>query len=372
MQQAERAIFDLRRGQPLLIGDDATGIICLAAEDLTDAGLARLRRIAPNSAAGLVVTPNRARALDLAADPTVALHIDLRADATPTAIRALADATRDAAPPERAQTRPADAAEAGAVNLARAARLLPAVITLRPTAADAEAVAGLERDGTLLRITPADAGAVPSAPQLEPIPVTDARIPLADADTTRFVLFRETNGLHEHIAVLIGEPGNWPDPVPVRLHSACLTGDLFGSLRCDCGEQLRNSVRTIDAAGGGVLLYLAQEGRGIGLANKLRAYNLQDNGMDTLEANCCLGFSADERHYDAAVSMLQHLDIHRVSLLTNNPLKVEALEVGGIQVVARESLHGSLNPHNVRYLSTKSERSGHWLDDLLDRALPDD
>lgn len=372
MQQAERAIFDLRRGQPLLISDGTTGVICLAVEDLTDAGLARLRELSPDGTMGLVITPNRARALELEAEPGSPLHIDLRADATPAAIQALADATRATAPPERAHARVADAAAAGAVNLARAARLLPAVITLTPAPEDTASVAELERDGTLLRLSPDAAAAVPSAPQLDPVPVTDAQIPLADAASTRFILFRETNGLNEHIAVVIGEPAQWPDPVPVRLHSACLTGDLFGSLRCDCGEQLRNSVRTINAAGGGVLLYLAQEGRGIGLANKLRAYNLQDTGMDTLEANCSLGFSADERHYDAAVSMLQHLDIHRISLLTNNPLKVEALESGGIHVVAREALHGSLNPHNVRYLSTKSERSGHWLDDLLDRALPDD
>ena len=133
---------------------------------------------------------------------------------------------------------------------------------------------------------------------------------------------------------------------------------------------MRNSVRNIEEAGGGVLLYLAQEGRGIGLANKLRAYTLQDAGMDTVEADCSLGFGSDERRYEAAVEMLEHLDIKRISLLTNNPLKIEALEDGGISVVDRLPLHGSLNPHNVRYLNTKAERAGHWLDELLSRAMP--
>ncbi len=147
--------------------------------------------------------------------------------------------------------------------------------------------------------------------------------------------------------------------VLVRLHSACLTGDLFGSLRCDCGEQLRDAVKRIAAAGGGVLLYLAQEGRGIGLVNKLRAYELQDAGLDTLEADQHLGFRTDERNYRAAATMLCDLGATRIQLLTNNPEKMQALTEEGIDVMNRLPLAPPSNPHNERYVRTKLERAGH-------------
>ena len=147
--------------------------------------------------------------------------------------------------------------------------------------------------------------------------ISEAEVPLAQAEQSRFVLFREGDGLDEHVAVLIGQPMDWPDPLPVRLHSSCLTGDIFGSLRCDCGEQLHRSVGTIREMGGGVLLYLAQEGRGIGLANKLRAYTRQDAGLDTVAANHALGFPDDQRDFTIDVELLRQLDIYRIVLLTN-------------------------------------------------------
>ena len=158
--------------------------------------------------------------------------------------------------------------------------------------------------------------------------------------------------------------------VSVRLHSACLTGDLLGSLRCDCGEQLRNAVDQLATVGGGVLLYLAQEGRGIGLANKLRAYELQDAGLDTIEADRHLGFSADERSYAAAASMLRHLGMTRIQLLTNNLEKIEALEAEGIEVVAGHRLLGTVNRHNARYVHAKRERAGHLMPEVnMDEIL---
>jgi GTP cyclohydrolase II len=184
------------------------------------------------------------------------------------------------------------------------------------------------------------------------------------------MLFREPNTLLEHVAILIGERSEWPDPIPVRLHSACLTGDLFGSLRCDCGEQLHRSLRSFEEGGGGLLLYMQQEGRGIGLGNKLRAYAIQEEGLDTVDADRVLGFGADERCYSAAVGVLRHLGIDRVKLLTNNPEKVHALESGGISVVVREPLHGTLNDHNLRYVRAKVHRAGHWLGDMLHGAAP--
>src|SRR5690606_25062404 len=171
-------------------------------------------------------------------------------------------------------------------------------------------------------------------------------------------LFRDEIGHSEHVAVVIGRP-NFDDVVPVRLHSACLTGDLLGSLRCDCGEQLRTAVSRIASLGGGVLLYLDQEGRGIGLPNKLRAYVLQDAGLDTVDADRHLGFLADERSYDVAAVLLRQLGITRIKLLTNNPQKINALREHGIEVLGRLPLVGSTNTHNERYLRAKLERAGH-------------
>jgi GTP cyclohydrolase II len=148
-------------------------------------------------------------------------------------------------------------------------------------------------------------------------------------------------------------------PPLVRLHSECLTGDVFGSLKCDCGPQLREALRLIGEAGGGVLLYLRQEGRGIGLANKLRAYALQDRGLDTVEANQRLGFADDERGYAQAAAMLRALGLGEVRLLTNNPAKLMGLEAAGVRVVERVAHHMTANPHNAEYLETKRKKSGH-------------
>jgi GTP cyclohydrolase II len=185
-----------------------------------------------------------------------------------------------------------------------------------------------------------------------------ARVPLTDAVDSEIAVFRDEHSLAEHVAVIIGKPDS-EDPVPVRLHSACLTGDLLGSLRCDCGEQLRTAVARIATLGGGVLLYLDQEGRGIGLPNKLRAYVLQDGGLDTVDADRHLGFLADERSYDVAAALLHELGFGRIRLLTNNPQKINSLREHGIEVVGRLPLVTTSNSHNERYLRAKHERAGH-------------
>ena len=153
--------------------------------------------------------------------------------------------------------------------------------------------------------------------------------------------------------------------MPLRLHSACLTGDVFGSRRCDCGDQLRLALSRLDDEGGGIILYLEQEGRGLGLANKMRAYKLQDDGLDTLDANTMLGFDDDERDYGIAVRMLQILGCTRVKLLTNNPAKLDWLTKAGIEVCGRIPLHGPVNADNRRYLTAKAMRAGHKLDHLM-------
>jgi len=161
-------------------------------------------------------------------------------------------------------------------------------------------------------------------------------------------------------AVIVGKP-DFTKPVPVRLHSSCLTGDVFGSSRCDCGDQLRLALTRLNEEGGGVILYLEQEGRGLGLANKMRAYALQDEGLDTVDANTTLGFDDDERDYGIAARMLQILKCSRILLLTNNPAKLDGLTKSGIEIAARVPLEAPINPHNKRYLTAKAARSGHQL-----------
>ncbi len=175
--------------------------------------------------------------------------------------------------------------------------------------------------------------------------------------------FQDPDTGEEHIALTLG---NFDDdePVLVRIHSECLTGDALHSLRCDCGNQLASAMEVIARLGHGAILYLRQEGRGIGLINKIRAYQLQDSGADTVEANEQLGFGADMRDYAVCQVMFEHLGIRRIRLLTNNPLKVAAMEqVAGIEVVERVALQTESNPHNVRYLKTKAGKLGHMLDD---------
>jgi GTP cyclohydrolase II len=194
-------------------------------------------------------------------------------------------------------------------------------------------------------------------------PVSRARIPLGAAADAQLVAFRPSTGSTEHLAIIIGEPQR-DQPVLVRVHSECFTGDLLGSLRCDCGDQLRGAIAMMAAAGQGVLLYLAQEGRGIGLVNKLRAYALQDQGLDTIDANGALGFDPDERFYRPAAEMLRQLGFTQIRLMTNNPDKLAALALYGVAVVERVPLAFPSNAHNAAYLRTKAVRSGHLLDAL--------
>jgi GTP cyclohydrolase II len=191
----------------------------------------------------------------------------------------------------------------------------------------------------------------------------EATIPLNSGFPARFVVFRDGMG-GTPVAVVVGEPDR-TKPVPVRVHSACLTGDVFGSRRCDCGDQLRLALPQLAQHGGGIILYLEQEGRGLGLANKIRTYRLQDGGLDTVDANTVLGFDDDERDYGVAARMLQVLGCTQVQLLTNNPAKLRGLSQAGVDVSARVPLHGPINSDNQRYLAAKATRAGHKLDHVL-------
>jgi 3,4-dihydroxy 2-butanone 4-phosphate synthase/GTP cyclohydrolase II len=176
----------------------------------------------------------------------------------------------------------------------------------------------------------------------------------------KLIAFREKNSSNEHLALIKGE---WQkdEPVLVRVHSSCFTGDILGSMRCDCGEQLHKAMEAVEKEGKGVVLYMNQEGRGIGLLNKLRAYKLQEQGMDTVEANLHLGFPMDKRDYGIGAQILRYLGITKLKLLSNNPQKRAGLLGYGIEIVETIPIIGTVNPHNEKYLQTKKDKMGHSL-----------
>ena len=186
-----------------------------------------------------------------------------------------------------------------------------------------------------------------------------ARVPTAEGEY-RLCLYHHSLDAKEHLALVMGDVSGESE-VLVRVHSECLTGDVLGSQRCDCGEQLHRAMRQIGRQGVGVIVYLRQEGRGIGLLDKLRAYNLQDQGYDTVEANLALGHQADERDYSAAACILADLDVRSVRLMTNNPTKIEGLRALGVRIVDRVPLEPTVHPENAGYLHTKVKRMHHLL-----------
>jgi len=347
----ERAVEELRRGRAIQLLDAERAFLVAAIETLEAPLLERLRRF-DGVEPLLVVTAQRARAAGLVGDPPGPVGSAVPREASLEALRSLAGLV----PPLLALARPVavapienPAAVEASFRLTKLGRLVPALLVLR-TAAIADPGLLTVRIEDLVREARAAHGDVEL--------VSRARVPLVDALDSQIVLFRRQGDLDEHLAIVIGRPEQLAD-VPVRLHSACLTGDVLGSLRCDCGDQLKRAIGRIASLGGGVLLYLDQEGRGIGLANKLRAYALQDGGLDTVDADQHLGFSPDERDYAVAAAALRALGVHRVRLLTNNPAKIHALEQHGIVVTGRLPLVAAVNAYNQRYLKAKLDRAGH-------------
>ncbi len=362
--QVDRAAHEMRRGRAVLLQLEAGGsaLIC-AAETLSETALALALGLAGDKPeAALALTAQRAAVLHIM--PTGYDTILLPLAELPVApperaalIRDLADASRDLAAPLRGPyQRRLGAAPAGAalaIKLAKIAYLLPAALYI-------PLPAGAVLPPLLTAVPAAAIAAYDEAAAESLVQVSQARLPVADAEDARLYAFRAADGGPEHFALVIGQPDP-AQPVLARLHSECFTGDLLGSLRCDCGEQLRGAVRTIREAGGGVLLYMAQEGRGIGLVNKLRAYQLQDQGFDTVEANLRIGYAADERWFRPAARMLELLGFSAVRLLTNNPEKVSGLTDAGVIVAERVPHKFPANSHNEAYLATKKKRSGHYL-----------
>ncbi len=334
----QQALAALRSGDAVVIEAPGGPLLAASPECLDEADLARLREAAGGESLSLVSAARQRR------DDVSALVVG---DADLAQIQALADPTRAAAPPPSMASSPMSLDEAGvALKLCKLAHLMPVALLARA------------RDGIPWRVTPAQVAAYADWVDSELVRVAEARVPLALSENTRIVAFRPRDGGREHLAVLVGAPEAETAPL-VRIHSECFTGDLLGSLRCDCGDQLRGALAAMNEAGAGILLYLAQEGRGIGLVNKLRAYSLQDRGADTLEANEALGFDGDERTYRPAAAMLRALEVRRVRLLTNNPEKLEALAAAGVEVVERVAHSFPSNGHNESYLTTKAERFGH-------------
>lgn len=372
--KTERGVFELKQGRILCVtgmsGDTCT--LAAAVEALDAESLDRLRSL--GAPLRLVVTAHRGEVMGLDRfEDGIDLSVALDPDETPDTILELATDPRTARsrPALLAGGRPATRSAAAGIALTRLGHLLPALVVVEVDRHQPRLKEWID-DGTVLDVSSEEVERTVAQSGIEITSVTEAAVPLAGAEHARFVFFREGGGFLEHVAVLIDPRESWPDPVPVRLHSACLTGDLFGSLRCDCGEQLRGSLEYFKKVGGGVLVYLAQEGRGIGLGNKMRAYRLQEAGLDTVDADGVLGFGADERSYDTAVEILRHLGIARVELLTNNPQKVAAVEAGGIEVVERMPIYGGVNRHNIRYVQAKADRSGHWLMDMISQRVPAD
>ena len=341
------AIAALRAGRPVRIeGPDPLSVIAVetATTELLD-------MLDPNHMARLLISGERAAALSLgnlkdSADPVQPVLIERSAWLDADSARAIVDPGRDLdrGPVGPLHPVPCDCAEAAkaALILARSAGLLPALWIV-------------DIAGTTPSVSAEEIARENRTPEVEI--VARARLPLDGMPDTQIVAFRASDDGQEHVALVVGAFGGKP-PL-VRLHSECLTGDVFGSLKCDCGPQLKEALRIIGDAGGGVLLYLRQEGRGIGLANKLRAYALQDRGLDTVDANARLGFADDERDYGHAAGMLHALGLDAVRLLTNNPNKVAGLEAAGIKVIERVPHHMPANPHNADYLAAKRKKSGH-------------
>jgi GTP cyclohydrolase II len=349
----QRGLGELRAGRPVRIGADAGAVIALPIDGIRDDRVAAFKALCHPQLPQLVITARRARALGLDAANPVLLDIEPGDDAE--AIFALAS---DADVEVNAAVTPAGPAAAAAIDLAKLVQQLPALLVV-----DADAIPAETFDPPLVSVA-ATAVAKFRHQLIRSLTIGgEADVPLTNGIGTRFIVFQDAIG-SVPVAIIVGEP-DLSRPVLVRLHSACLTGDVFGSRRCDCGDQLRLACTSLHEGGGGIILYLPQEGRGLGLSNKMRAYQLQDTGLDTVDANNTLGFDDDERDYRVAARMLELLGCSRVVMLTNNPSKLDGLAEAGIEITGRKPLNTPINAHNRRYLAALAHRAGHLLDGVL-------
>jgi GTP cyclohydrolase II len=344
-----RALGELQARRPVTINAFGETLFILPVDGLDDRRLAEFVSLCRPATPHVIVTRQRALAIGLD-DATTPMLVQLPEVLNSSSVFDLVAARRSLF---IAKAEVASSASAAAIQLIKLSRSLPAVLAAdisgRSVGSDHLVVAV---DAEAIDRFTADAANSLAA-------VSEAMIPLGSGTAARFIILRDAT-FTDQVAIVVGNP-DFTKPVPVRLHSACLTGDVFGSRRCDCGDQLALALTRIESLGGGVILYLAQEGRGLGLANKMRAYRLQDEGLDTFDANTTLGFDDDERNYGIAARILQLLNCSRISLLTNNPAKLDGLAQAGIKIAARIPLEAPITPHNKRYLATKAARSGHQI-----------
>ncbi len=350
-----RAADAARRLEPVVVRAAGALWLVVPLERLGAAVMASFREAADDPFR-LLITGNRAEVMHIGSKGWPVVPLDWPPYVRFDELHALVDPTLDLQVPvkgpfRRTDTPPGDA-EMAAIKLMKLARLLPGAVIAPVGAETAEMWLSTDADAIL--------GAEASDAQ-QLAEVARARVPLAGAENTQIISFRSKTGGSEHLAILIGDP-DLSAAVLARVHSECFTGDLIGSLKCDCGDQLKGAIKAIADAGGGLVLYLAQEGRGIGLISKLKAYSLQDQGFDTVDANTRLGFEVDERLFQPAATMLRALGVDAVRLMTNNPNKVEALERYGITVAERVPHLFPTNDHNRSYLATKARRTGHVID----------
>ncbi|WP_298566990.1 GTP cyclohydrolase II [uncultured Aliiroseovarius sp.] len=347
-----RARADLRMGVPVVLTRGGRTVLVAAAETLSSGRLADMRAL---GAPVLAITPRRADTLKARAYSDQVARIELPRDAGCDWIATVADPADDLTHPMKGPFRTVrggdDTLEALSITLCKTARLLPATLVI-----DVSNAPEIASQDNLTTISLDDA----IVDDLSLSSVIHARLPLSVSDAGRLHIFRPNDGSEEHYAVEIGRPSR-DEPVLARLHSACFTGDVLGSLKCDCGPQLHTALARMGEEGRGILLYLNQEGRGIGLANKMRAYSLQDQGFDTVEANHRLGFEDDERDFRIGSEILKSLGFSSVRLMTNNPRKVAMMEGAGIHVAERVPLKVGKGTHNADYLATKAAKSGHLL-----------
>jgi len=355
LERIARARVDLRMGLPVILTTGSSAILTIAVESLSPERLADLRDL---GAVAVALTARRAATLKARVYDTDLARVGVPEDVDLGWIQALADPADDLQTPMKGplvSRREGDAALPRlAIALVKSARLLPAAVYI--PLEDAGSFA-LKHDLTLLPQSSAE----PLLNKSSPLhPVAAARLPMEASEAGRLHIFRPEDGGEEHYAIEVGRPDR-SKPVLARLHSACFTGDVLGSLKCDCGPQLRGALGQMGQEGAGVLLYLNQEGRGIGLANKMRAYSLQDQGFDTVEANHRLGFEDDERDFRLGASILRELGFSSVRLMTNNPGKIAMMENTGIAVAEHVPLKVGENAFNRHYLATKAAKSGHML-----------
>lgn len=346
----DRAVRELRSGLPVVLTAGKQSALVSPAEAFPRA--ASLKKDKALADSQLILSPERSHALGL----RKAAHALSTSKPVTGWIDPLEPPTGDltAAKPAKSPL------IAPTLQLLKLAELLPAFWLQPLKARNPETWAA---GHNLLIVTARAIKAYPNALTSSVIRTSDATVPLHDIGAVRVIAFRPRNGGLEHLAILIGAPEKSREPVPVRLHSSCLTGDILGSMRCDCGEQLKKALATSAQEGGGVVLYLNQEGRGIGIANKLKAYTLQDRGKDTLDANELLGYAADERNFGIAAHILKQLGITRIRLMTNNPDKIAQMKARGIDVAARMAHIIDPNGINDFYLETKARKAGHLMDE---------